>query len=148
MLATTSVDNDQNQVAEPSDQPMLESHSENQLPAFNPDESPRIPTPHPLGYDPWFDVNRSYSALYPPKEELKPLEPDPWKGIDRTFFEMNSRDPYEEPVPPPKLSDPPTSRKHVQELHQYGENLVNEGIRIRQIGERLVLKMRGKCNTG
>ncbi|MFS7906472.1 hypothetical protein Hanom_Chr01g00059601 [Helianthus anomalus] len=113
MLATTAVDNDQNQVVEPPDQPILESHSENQLliHAFNPDESPRIPTPHPPGYDLWFDENRLYSALYPPKEELKPLEPDPWKEIDRTFFEMNSGDPYEEPIPPPEPLDPQMSRQ-------------------------------------
>ncbi|MFS7917315.1 hypothetical protein Hanom_Chr03g00187571 [Helianthus anomalus] len=84
MLATTAVDANQNQVAEPPllplfpDQQMLEPNQENQfpIPTFDPNELPRIPTPRPLGYNPWFDDNRSYSILYPP-EELKPLEPDP-----------------------------------------------------------------------
>ncbi|MFS7929881.1 hypothetical protein Hanom_Chr04g00337581 [Helianthus anomalus] len=124
MLATTAVDANQTQVAEPPllplfpDQQMLEPNPENQLPipAFDSNELPRIPTPQPLQYDPWFDDNRSYSTLYP-LEELKHLEPDPWKDIDRTFFEMNSADPYEEPVPPPEPLDPLMSRKQVQELH-------------------------------
>ena len=91
---------------------MLEPNQENQfpIPAFDPNELPRIPTPQPLQYDPWFDDNRSYSTLYPPKE-LIPLERDPWQDNNRTFFEMNSADPYEEPVPPPVPLDPPMSRK-------------------------------------
>ena len=46
-----------------------------------------------------------------------PLERDQWRDDDRTFFKMNSADPYEEPVPHPDPVDPPMSRKCVQELH-------------------------------
>ncbi|MFS7945824.1 hypothetical protein Hanom_Chr06g00528681 [Helianthus anomalus] len=71
MLASTAVDANLNQIAEPPllplfpDQPMLEPNQENQfpIPAFDPNELPRIPTPQPLQSDPWFDDNRSYSTL-------------------------------------------------------------------------------------
>ncbi|MFS7923809.1 hypothetical protein Hanom_Chr03g00265231 [Helianthus anomalus] len=120
MLATTAVDANLNQIAEPPllplfpDQPMLELNQANQfpIPAFDPNELPRIPTPQPLQYHPWFDDNRSYLTLYP-LEEPMPLERDPWHDNDRTFFKMNSANPYKEPVPPPEPLDPPMSQKQL-----------------------------------
>ncbi|MFS7913657.1 hypothetical protein Hanom_Chr02g00144241 [Helianthus anomalus] len=58
---------------------MLEPNQENQfpIPAFDPNELPRIPTPISSEYDPWLDDNRSYSALYTPEEPVPvpPLNP-------------------------------------------------------------------------
>ncbi|MFS8024316.1 hypothetical protein Hanom_Chr16g01461811 [Helianthus anomalus] len=107
MLATTVADPNLNQVAEPEILPLfpnqqmeLEPNQVDQspIPAFDPNEIPRIPTPNPI-------------AQY---TDLNPLEYDPWWDDNRSYQELlNNPYPYEEPVPAPF---PPMSQEYVQEL--------------------------------
>ncbi|MFS8016149.1 hypothetical protein Hanom_Chr15g01365031 [Helianthus anomalus] len=94
MLATTTADPNPDQIFAPQPLPLfptqpmeIEPNQGNRfpIPAFDPNEIPRIPTPNPLVYDPWEDDHREYQELYPQEDpvpnliaqytNLKPLDP-------------------------------------------------------------------------
>ncbi|XP_021991235.1 uncharacterized protein LOC110887991 [Helianthus annuus] len=123
------------------------------IPAFDPNKIPRIPVPNPLAYDLWENEHRDYRELYPQEEPIpNPIAPypnpdplDPYRDADKYAREiLENPYPYGEPVPPCldpiPTPPPPMSTETVQELRTFGEELVDEGERIRQIGERLVWK--------
>ncbi|XP_021980660.1 uncharacterized protein LOC110876807 [Helianthus annuus] len=122
-------------------------------PTFDPNEIPRVPAPNPLAYDPWNDDHRDYRELYPQEEPIpNPVAPypnldplDPYWDNDQYIQEiLENPYPYEEPMPqypdPIPAPPPPMSTENVQELRTFGEELLDESERIRQIGERLVWK--------
>ena len=101
------------------DQPMNLDHNQgNQfpIPAFDPNMEPRIPAPNLQNL--WWANNWEIQQLL--ENPIPYEEPVP---------------PYPEPVPAPVLP-----MEHVEELRQLGDELVEEGNRIRQIGEKLVWK--------
>ncbi|MFS7912342.1 hypothetical protein Hanom_Chr02g00128841 [Helianthus anomalus] len=85
----------------------LEPNQKNQflIPAFDPNEIPRLPAPNPI-------------AQY---TDLNALDGDPWWDDGRSFQELlNNPYPYEEPIPhypdPVPALIPPMTHKYVQEL--------------------------------
>ncbi|XP_022041689.1 uncharacterized protein LOC110944337 [Helianthus annuus] len=118
-------------------------------PAFDLVEIPRVPAPHPPDYDPWFNDHRDYPELHPQEEPMQnPVAPypnldplDPYWDNDQYIREiLENPYPYEEPMPqypdPIPTPAPPMSTENVQELRTFGEELLDESEKIRQIGER------------
>ncbi|XP_021985896.1 uncharacterized protein LOC110882118 [Helianthus annuus] len=133
MLATTAVDNDQNQVAEPPllplfpDQQMQEPDQENPFPDVDPYEIPRIPPLNPI-------------AQY---TDLNPLDPF-WSSEWWTQSVIRNPYPNRQPIPqhpdPVPAPMPPMSQENLEKLRSLGDELVEEGNRIRIIREKLMWK--------
>ncbi|KAM0000912.1 hypothetical protein Hdeb2414_s0007g00235651 [Helianthus debilis subsp. tardiflorus] len=162
ILATTAADPNLDQIIAPQPlpvfptQPMeIELTQGNQIPilAFDPNEIPRILAPNPLAYDPWEDDRRGYQELYPQGEpipnpvaqytNLNPL--DPYWNADKHVQEiLDNPYPYGEPIPqypdPIPAPLPTMSEENVQKLRIFAEELVEEGERIKHIGEKLMWK--------
>ena len=156
ILATTAADPNLEQILAPQPLPLfptqpmeIEPNPGNQIPipAFDPNEIPRIPAPHPPNYDPWEDDHRDYRELYPLEEPIpNPVVPhplDPYWNNDQYIREiLENPYPHEQPIPqyPDPIPAPTISTENAQELRTFGEELLDESERIKQIGERLVWK--------
>ena len=84
------------------------------VPAFNPEEIPRYPAPAPNALEQWMSNDWAFQNLI--------------------------NDPYFPPIEPGPEVYPQMNPDRVAELRHYGEELINEGTRIRAIGENLVWK--------
>ncbi|KAJ0480546.1 hypothetical protein HanIR_Chr13g0632911 [Helianthus annuus] len=156
ILATTAADPNLEQLIAPQPLPLfptqpmeIEPNPVDQIPvpAFDPAEIPRVPASHPPDYDPWFDDHRDYQELYPIEEPMQnPVAPnpnldplDPYWDNDQYIREiLENPYPHEEHMPqfpnPIPAPAPPMSTENVQELGTFGEELLDENERIRQIG--------------
>ncbi|MFS8025371.1 hypothetical protein Hanom_Chr16g01474171 [Helianthus anomalus] len=132
------------------------------IPAFNPEEIPRIPTPAPDAMEQWWRI-----PLYPDPVQMNPQPipafnpeeipriPTPapdameqwwrndWK-VHNLINDPNPYYPYNEIVPaynePVPAVFPLTNPENVAELRHYGEELIDAGNKIRNMGENLVRK--------
>ncbi|KAM0059715.1 hypothetical protein Hdeb2414_s0005g00184421 [Helianthus debilis subsp. tardiflorus] len=158
ILATTATDPNFDQLIAPQLLPLFPTQlieiepnpgNEFPIPAFNPDEIPRVPASNPLAYDPWNNEHRDYRELYPQEEpiaqytNLHPLDPY-WDNDQYVQEILNNPYPYGEPFPmyldPVPAPRPPMSDENVQELCMYGEELIEGGKMMGEIGEKLVWK--------
>ncbi|KAJ0435661.1 hypothetical protein HanIR_Chr17g0895741 [Helianthus annuus] len=167
ILATTAADPNLEQMLAPQpqppipDQPMERENLENQVEMhdFNPEEIPRVPAPNPLdpNYDPLWDDNRDYMQCYPIHEDMpmqnlgayQGLDPlDPYYDNDVLIREiLENPYPYQAPTPPyqepaPQIPNPvlEPAPPMSAELRTFGEEILENSERMRQVGERLVWK--------
>ncbi|KAJ0481760.1 hypothetical protein HanIR_Chr13g0646281 [Helianthus annuus] len=79
ILATTAADPNLEQIIAPQPLPLFPTQSmeiepnpgdQVPIPAFDPNEIPRVPEPNPLAYDPREDDHRDYQELYPQEEPI------------------------------------------------------------------------------